>query len=91
LWDLDSNLGSWIVKAAIAEGVVLVYDASDPHSFQKLNSQWGSSIAKWRQERIKILFLGTKTDLGVQYNAMVKLLATQSMKSLARIYGAKLA
>ncbi|KAH3759823.1 GTP-binding protein ypt1 [Pelomyxa schiedti] len=47
-----------------AHGVVIVYDATDPQSFENV-TQWATDIQHYASEAIKIL-VATKTDLPVK-------------------------
>lgn len=49
-----------------AHGICLVYDITNPLSFERLQATWIDQIKKYASENVKLLLVGNKSDLADQ-------------------------
>lgn len=45
-----------------ADGVIIVYDITEPQTFEDVDGVWGSEIRSYADENVPVLLLGNKCD-----------------------------
>jgi len=47
-----------------ADGIVLVYDVTNPASFEDINKFWINEVESYAEKNVELLLIGNKSDLG---------------------------